>query len=534
MDNEFFRQITLLVCRSLDIKEVINDCFSYLQGFLPLDALFISLFDPDNATLTSIAYASNGIENQIEETVYLPSHILDMYSEMICGEARLIPDTQLDSFCRIMEPYVQNRGFSEILLPLRIADRSLGVLVARAKGQNRYTEDQRQLLASVREPFSIATSNALRHEQLFRLKEKLNQDNLSLRQELQSKIGTKVIGENGGLAQVMAMAKQVAPLNNTVLLLGETGVGKEVIASTIHYASPRKSGPFIKVNCGAIPASLLDTELFGHEKGAFSGAIAQKKGRFERANGGTLFLDEVGELPLEAQTRLLRVLQSKEIERIGGTNVLSVDIRVIAATNRDLEKMVKDNQFRQDLWFRLNTYPIVIPSLKQRLEDIPDLVEYFISRKSKELGFSTPPPIAPGAIDYLMQHHWPGNIRELENVVERALIQNKGRALSKNHFSLENQVNHADNTTNCLFPCLAKRYLEKTDHQLQEKSQAKGSEPLTLDELCRQHIIRCLKMTDGRIHGQGGAADLLGLNANTLRSRMRKLDISFDKKHYHF
>nr|WP_320049405.1 sigma 54-interacting transcriptional regulator [uncultured Desulfuromonas sp.] len=532
MSSEFFRQITLLVCRSLDIKEVANDCFEYLQDFLPLDAFFISLFDPDSGTLSRIAYASYDIENKVDEIVYLPQDLLVLYSEMIDGEAKLVADTQLDSFCRLMEPYVHNKGYSEIILPLRIADHVFGTLVARARKPNSYSEEHRQLLTSVREPFSIATSNALRHQELFRLKEKLNRDNQLLRNELQIKTGTKIIGAQGGLSHVLAMAKQVAPLNSTVLLLGETGVGKEVIASTIHYASARKNGPFIKVNCGAIPETLLDSELFGHEKGAFSGAVSMKRGRFERADGGTLFLDEIGELPLEAQTRLLRVLQSKEIERVGGSDVVSVDIRVIAATNRDLEKMVKNNQFRQDLWFRLNTYPIVIPSLKQRREDIPDLVEYFINRKSKELGFREPPPIASGAIDFLMQHHWPGNIRELENVVERALIQNKGRTLSQNHFSLSNQSNHVDNTSSCLFPCLAKQYLQTTAAHPQKEPEAPPS--FKLDDMTRQHIIRCLEMTGGKIHGNDGAAELLGINANTLRSRMKKLDIPFGKKSYSF
>jgi transcriptional regulator with GAF, ATPase, and Fis domain len=431
-----------------------------------------------------------------------------------------------------MEPYVQNKGFSEIILPLRIGDHIFGTLVARARGQNRYTKEHSQLLISVREPFSIATSNALRHQELFQLKEKLNRDNQQLRHELQVKMGTKIIGEHGGLAHVIAMAKQVAPLNSTVLLLGETGVGKEVIASSIHYASQRKDGPFIKVNCGAIPESLLDSELFGHEKGAFSGAVSLKRGRFERADGGTLFLDEIGELPLEAQTRLLRVLQTKEIERVGGSDMVSVDIRVIAATNRDLEKMVREKKFRQDLWFRLNTYPIVIPSLKQRREDIPDLVEYFITRKSKELGFREPPPIASGAIDFLMQHHWPGNIRELENVVERALIQNKGRTLSQDHFSLANQANHVDNTTGCLFPCLAKQYLQTSGAQGNPEPETPAS--FNLDDVTKQHIIRCLEMTGGKIHGNDGAAELLGLNANTLRSRMKKLNIPFGKKGYAF
>ena len=219
------------------------------------------------------------------------------------------------------------------------------------------------------------------------------------------------------------MVRLVASLNSPVLLLGETGVGKEVIANAIHYSSPRKDGPFIKVNCGAIPDTLIDSELFGHEEGAFTGATTKKRGRFERAHKGTILLDEIGELPPPAQIRLLRVIQNKEVERVGGTKPIPVDIRVIAATHRNLKEMVSKNEFREDLWFRLNVFPITIPPLRERKEDIHALVQHFAERKSKELKFHTVPTLATGAIDRLKSYHWPGNVRELENVVERALIQ---------------------------------------------------------------------------------------------------------------
>jgi len=209
-------------------------------------------------------------------------------------------------------------------------------------------------------------------------------------------------------------------------LLGETGTGKEVFANAIHYSSPRKNGPFIKVNCGAIPETLLDSELFGHEKGAFTGAVSQKRGRFERANKGTIFLDEIGELPAPAQVRLLRVLQTKEIERVGGATSIPVDVRIISATNRNLQEMIASGRFREDLWFRLNVFPIMIPPLRQRREDIPALVHHLIERKSKELKLTGRPVLAPGAIDRLMAHEWPGNVRELENMIERSLIQHRG------------------------------------------------------------------------------------------------------------
>ena len=240
-------------------------------------------------------------------------------------------------------------------------------------------------MSLLNEPFAIAFSNTLKHQEVLRLKDLLADDNRYLHRELLHLSGEEIVGADFGLKRVIEMVRQVAPLNSPVLLLGETGVGKDVIANAIHYSSPRKDGPLVKVNCGAIPETLLDSELFGHEKGAFTGAISQKRGRFERANQGTIFLDEIGELPSPAQVRMLRVLQYKEIERVGGTNPIPVDIRLIAATNRNLEEMVKTKQFREDLWFRLNVFPIHIPPLRERKEDIPALVRHFVKRKSREL-----------------------------------------------------------------------------------------------------------------------------------------------------
>ncbi len=289
---------------------------------------------------------------------------------------------------------------------------------------------------------------------------------------------------------------------------GETGTGKEVIANAIHYSSPRKDGPFIKVNCGAIPETLLDSELFGHEKGAFTGAISQKRGRFERADKGTIFLDEIAELPAQAQVRLLRVLQIKEIERVGGTTSIPVDIRIISATNRNLQEMIASGRFREDLWFRLNVFPIMIPPLRQRREDIPSLVHHFIDRKSKELKLAERRVLATGAIDRLMAYDWPGNIRELENLIERALIQSRGDTLSFEALSAP-QVPVGREVT---------------------RDPGRNRTVFSLDEINAQHIRQALEMAGGKINGPGGAAQILGLHPNTLRSRMNKLGIPFGRK----
>jgi transcriptional regulator with GAF, ATPase, and Fis domain len=301
------------------------------------------------------------------------------------------------------------------------------------------------------------------------------------------------------------MIHQVAALDSPVLIMGETGTGKDVIANAIHYSSARSEGPFVSVNCGGIPDTLMDSELFGHEKGAFTGALSQKRGRFERAHNGTIFLDEIGELPLQAQTRLLRVLQTKEIERVGGVDTISLDIRIIAATNRDLETMVKNDEFREDLWFRLNVFPIYVPPLRERTVDIPALIQHFINQKAKELKLASIPTIAPGAIDSAMSYRWPGNVRELQNVIERALILNPQGPLA-----FEGLATH-------------------TPHAA-ASADAPRLESYNLDETIAHHISRVLQITNGRINGPDGAARLLGVNPSTLRNRMKKLHIDYGRK----
>jgi len=526
--DDFFKEVTLLICSSLDIRQSLQRCLVYMQNFFPLDEVLVSLADQDTQRWHLLAHAGTNFSPSAVEAVPLPPHIYSGYLQAVRGNTKLIDDTEVDAFARAFEPYVKNKGFSEIILPLRIEEHALGLLALRARGKNRFNKEHVELITSVREPFAIATANAMRHKKLRDLKDQLDLDNRLLKNELNTQVRNEIIGESTSLATVMRMVKQVAGLTNTILLLGETGTGKEVIANAIHRSSPRKDGPFIKVNCGAIPESLIDSELFGHEKGAFSGAVSQKPGRFERAHGGTIFLDEIGELPLQAQVRLLRVLQSKEIERVGGTSSIPVDIRVIAATHRDLQKMVSEKLFREDLWFRLNAYPIVIPPVRHRSGDIPYLLEYLVDVKSKELGFRTPPAIAPGAMDCLTKYPWPGNVREMENVVERALIQNKGRILSMDAFNLSEQSNCSSDRFGemgrCLFPCLAKLS--------QEDGRGFDTPPQTtnLEEVVLHHIQRVLKMTGGKVHGPNGAAELLGTNASTLRSRMKKLGIAIGGK----
>jgi transcriptional regulator with GAF, ATPase, and Fis domain len=292
----------------------------------------------------------------------------------------------------------------------------------------------------------------------------------------------------------------VASKDSTVLISGQTGVGKEVIARAIHQLSPRKKGPFVKVNCGAIPENLVDSELFGHEKGAFTGAVALKRGRFELAHTGTVLLDEIGELPLQAQVRLLHILQHKEVERVGGTKFIPVDIRIIAATHRDLKTMVYSGQFRQDLWYRLNIFPIHIPALKERKEDISALVRHIVDTKCQKLGFKESPRVSKQCLESLTAYDWPGNIRELENMIERELIKNNGQIYS---------------------------FIDGNENQTYNPKESSSNKLESLDQAMFNHIQKALKYTQGKIHGPNGAAELLEIHPNTLRHRMKKLGISF-------
>jgi transcriptional regulator with GAF, ATPase, and Fis domain len=370
---------------------------------------------------------------------------------------------------------------------------------------DRYTDEHAEIMRIVHEPFAIAMANALRHQEVSKLRDMLADDNRFLQQRLRELAGAEIVGAEFGLKDVMKSVGQVARLDSPVLLYGETGVGKEVIANAIHYSSSRRNGPFIKVNCGAIPETLIDSELFGHEKGAFTGAISQKRGRFERAEAGTIFLDEVGELPPQVQVRLLNVLHNKEIERVGGTKTIPVDIRIISATHRQLEDMVKRGDFREDLWFRLNVFPIIIPPLRQRKEDIPALIYHFIERKGVELKMGDIPTIARGAIERLKAYDWPGNVRELQNIVERALIRSRGGVLRFDNFvGSRNDIDTGSSTEEVMTI-------------------------LPLDEINARYIKKALDMAHGKINGTEGAAALLRIHPNTLRKRMDKLGIPYKR-----
>jgi transcriptional regulator with GAF, ATPase, and Fis domain len=511
-ENEFFRQATLRICSSLDIEKALFNCLQYIQTVVPASEMSLNLFEPDTGLLRSLAWVDASRVRSRLPLIPTSREVADLIesNEREWEQVRIIDTAELDIIGKILRPYLDFSNRSVLSMSLSIEGKRLGMLGMSAEGKGRFTTTHVHLISLLREPFSIAMSNALRFEEVVKLKDMVDAENRELKRELRHVAGDEIIGAEYGLKDVMEMVRQVAPLKSPVMLLGETGVGKEVIANAIHYSSLGREAPFIKVNCGAIPDNLLDSELFGHERGAFTGAVAQKRGRFERADKGSIFLDEIGELPLHAQIRLLRVLQHKEIERVGGTKTIPVDIRIIAATHRNMEEMIRAGRFREDLWFRLNIFPITIPPLRRRKEDIPALVHHLLEKKSKELKLYPAPSVSPEGMERLRAYHWPGNVRELENLIEREIIRHRGgeksAPLAFRDIGLPTRIEEIGIPS----PCRHER--------------------LTLDEASSRHIRQALQFTKGKIYGDGGAAQLLGVNPNTLRSRMRKLGIPFGRQ----
>ena len=514
-ESLFFREATLRICGHLDIEVALQRSVKFLQNYMPADLMYLEIYQWDLGSMLEIAKATPEKGEKLELLVPLPEEARNLMHQLRENwEQRSRKDVYIinrpDEYpiSKSVLKYLDIPGWAHMLMPLILDNEPIGWLVLLAEGLDRYAEEHARLLSLLKEPYAIAMANALEHRRVQKLKSLLADDNRFLNRELFRISGDDIIGADFGLKHVMDLVRQVSSLDSPVLLLGETGVGKDVIANAIHFSSPRRDSPFIPVNSGAIPDSLLDSELFGHEKGAFTGAISQKRGRFERAHTGTIFLDEIGELPPQAQVRMLRVLEEKEIERVGGSKPISVDTRIIAATHRNLEEMVQTDEFRKDLWFRLNVFPIVIPPLRARKEDIPALLRHFIKRKSGQLRLHSPGSIAPGEIEVLLAYDWPGNVRELENLVERALILHHDGPLRFSHL-----MPGAREVRN-------RSFNETAINMTSQK----------LDDVVRSHIEQVLKSVDGRVHGDGGAADLLGINPSTLRNKMNKLGIRYGRR----
>ena len=395
--------------------------------------------------------------------------------------------------------YLKERLRRMINLPLLAGERCLGTLNIGSIQSGEPDPRDMEFLRQVATQIAYAISHVQAYEEIDMLRQRLAQENEYLVEEIKltHNVGT-MVGESAALRKTLTQAEAVAPTSATVLITGETGTGKELLARAIHELSPRRNKPFIRVNCAAIPIGLVESELFGHERGAFTGADKRRPGRFELADGGTLFLDEIGEMPLEAQVKLLRVLEDGEIDRIGGTRTVPVDVRIVAATNADLLSAIGEGRFRSDLYYRLRVFPLVLPSLRERPEDIPLLAQHFLENYRRKL--KRPPlELSGSTIERLLRYSWPGNIRELQNLIERGVI-------------------------------LARSGIVEIDDQLlmpsTSTSMAQAAPLINLQEIEREHIRHVLEQTHWRIYGPYGAATQLGLNPSTLRSRMKKLGIS--------
>ena len=527
----FLAELWREVSRHLELRESLRRIAPMLAGHLPVSLVVLRRLDRDPLRLTTVATASvqgdDSQDGQSTRTECEGDSGNDLLRFLSGGRAELLGTSESASQARTLLPHRPHGPC--LALPLVAHGRPLGVALLVANTSASFGAQQLDEAQDLIEPLSVAFENDQRLQELARMRESLEADRRALLSRLERQdITDTVVGEAAGLRSVMERVEQVAPTDAPVLILGETGSGKEVIARAIHARSRRAAGPVVRVNCGAIPPQLIDSELFGHERGSFTGAVGTRKGWFERADGGTLFLDEIGELPLEAQVRLLRVLQDGSLERVGGHIAINVDVRIVAATHRNLETMVSEGRFREDLWYRISIFPIRLPALRERPQDIPALAGHFAQRAGLRLGGSA---LAPSDVDVrlLSSYAWPGNVRELAAVIERAAILGNGRRL---------EVAKALGTSNIDAPAV--RPVSPTAPTLTAVNGANGAAtPVTapraggevapLDAAMITHIERALSATHGRIEGPFGAARILGVNPHTLRARMRKLGIEWSR-----
>ncbi len=526
-------------CRNFGIADSVERIVPVLARRIPLRMMIVRRLDIRNKTLETVA---SGVHRARQKTlgsmaagVCREEKRSDVDHQSVFSSVR--SEFAFEDFERLLEWFgridqVSREDASNLhatmpgLLPdglegavivglLSSESDPIGVLILVPRQPFSFRQEHHAMVAAVREPFAVALENDRRLRELTQLREAAEAENRSLLCRLgRENICDAIIGAETGLRNVMQRVELVAPSNAPVLVLGETGSGKEVVARAVHDRSTRSRGPFLRVNCGAIPPELVDSELFGHERGSFTGAVGLRKGWFERADGGTLFLDEVAELPPAAQVRLLRILQDGLFERVGAEKQQHVDVRVVAATNRDLRAMVEEGLFREDLWYRIAVFVIGLPPLRERVEDIPPLAAHFALRAAKRLGI--PPLVAtPTDNNLLVSYSWPGNARELSAVIERAAILGNGRRLE-----IAKALGHAEPA----MPHSAES-LGRTpgDNTVQNPKQ----ELLSLDAAMARHIETALRHTQGRIEGAVGAARILEINPHTLRARMRKLGIDW-------
>ncbi len=498
-------EVNNAVVSVLDLRELLNVVSASLRRLVPHEYASLSLYDAETQRLQIHALDFPVSKGLLQEGLSIPVEGSPTGRAIQTRQPVFINRKEIGQFGSDIAGRILAEGLkSALCLPLISHGRPLGTLVVASLVEEKFPERDAELLQHVANQIAIAVENSLAFRQVVDRANKLSEEKLYLQDEIRTEYNfEEIVGESPALKRILQQLQTVAPIDSTVLILGETGTGKELIARAIHNLSARRERTLVKVNCAAIPTGLLESELFGHEKGAFTGAIAQRIGRFELAHRGTLFLDEVGDIPFDLQPKLLRVLQEQEFERLGSPRTIRVDARVVAATNADLAQKVADNQFRSDLYYRLNVFPMTIPSLRERPEDIPLLVRYFAQKHARRMKKSVD-TIPAKAMAALSEYYWPGNVRELENFIERAVILSRGAEL---------EVPLAE--------------LKQRSTPVATVSRSNGIDGAgTLEHAEREHIVRTLGETKWVIGGPEGAATRLGMKRTTLQSRMRKLGIT--------
>jgi transcriptional regulator with GAF, ATPase, and Fis domain len=511
--RELPKELLLQVWKEVGRHDEIGDSLERLAPIVAREVAFERLgvrrLDRDLARIETAAVAGErGLQVGVARTVMASEDALHVFDWARRGRVVAWKRGERDPLRAMLD----GASTEHALIAGPLIDRGLPIGVLLVTGAHDALGADAPLIEALLEPLSVALANDLRLAELARLREAAEADNRALLSRLQREdISDSVVGEKTGLRVVMERVEQVARTDAPVLILGETGSGKEVVARAIHARSRRAEGPFLRVNCGAIPSELVDSELFGHEKGSFTGAVATRRGWFERADGGTLFLDELGELPAAAQVRLLRVLQDGSFERVGGQRSLHVDVRIVAATHRDMQILVSAASFRQDLWYRVNVFPIRLPPLRERQDDIAALAGHFATRATRRL-FGVELTPSERDVELLRAYDWPGNVRELASVIERAVILGDGRQIE---------------VAAALGIDPARASLPRSAPPDATLANGAAPRPGSLDDAMVEHITEVLQRTRGRVEGRSGAAHLLGINPHTLRSRMRKLGIDW-------
>lgn len=486
------------VISNLELRDLLRAISANVRRVMDCDAVGVALLDIESGRLRLYAHDFPDGKGFTAEEKLFPIEGCPPGKAFQTGQPVVVGSLEVAQVCSGCGPAVAQGLKSGCFVPLTGRDGVLGALCLGSRQDNAFKLEETAFLMQVAGQLAIAVENALAYRQIADLKDQLAQEKLYLEDEIRSELHfEEIVGRSAALRRVLQQVETVAPTDSTVLIYGETGSGKELIARATHNLSPRRQNAFVKLNCAAIPTGLLESELFGHEKGAFTGAVAQRIGRFELGNHGTVFLDEIGEIPLELQPKLLRVLQEREFERLGSSRTLRTDARVIAASNRDLAALVSEQKFRSDLFYRLNVFPVHVPSLRERREDIPLLVRHFVQQFARLLN-KTIDTVPSETMDALVGYAWPGNIRELQNLVERAVILSNGPVL---------KVPLAD--------------LKKSG-----ATPAVTAGRQTLEEAERTHMLAVLKDTGWVVAGPNGAAARLGMKRSTLQFRMRRLGIS--------